>query len=202
MGDAVWRSRLRWRWRGAHVWPAFAAAVVVDGLLLELLPVADDHGPGIVPAVLLAGFLNLFVVAVCAPLAGRWLRGRRPGTPRVVADDQAGTTLLLAGVAVVLALGIAHHPVVRAADRAAAVQAQAARRFVLGQAPHAYAVNVDRLDTWKQGPDLYRTCVPGPDPARSYCVFVNTDQSPPGVTRDPDQRPNATVAGPDNPGRR
>jgi hypothetical protein len=202
MGDAVWRSRLRWRWRGAHVWPAFMAVVVVDAVLLELLPVADDRGPGVVPAVLLAGFLNLFVVAVCAPLAGRWLRGRRPGTPRVVADDQAGTTLLLAGVAVVLVLGIVHHPAVRAADRAAAAQAQAARQFVLGQAPPAYAVNVDRLDSWKQGPDLYRTCVPGPDPTRSYCVFVNTDQSPPGVTRDPDQRPNATVAGPDNPGRK
>ena len=28
---------------------------------------------------------------------------------------------------------------------------------------------------------------------RAFCVFVNTDQSPPGVTRDPDQRPNAAV---------
>jgi hypothetical protein len=35
--------------------------------------------------------------------------------------------------------------------------------------------------------------VAGPDPHRAFCVFVNTDQSPPGVTRDPDQRPNAVV---------
>ena len=42
--------------------------------------------------------------------------------------------------------------------------------------------------------NLYRTCVAGPDPHRAFCVFVNTDQSPPGVTRDPDQRPNAAVA--------
>jgi hypothetical protein len=202
MGDAVWRSRLRWRWRGAHLWPAFAVVLVADAVLLERLPIAGDRGPGIVGALLLAGFLNLIVVAVGAPLAGHWLRRRRPETPRVVADDRAGTALLLAGAAMVLALGIAHHPAVRDASRAAAAQAEQARRFVLSQAPHAYAVNIDRLETQKQGPNLYRTCVPGPDPTRSFCVFVNTDQSPPGVTRDPDQRPNATVSGPDNPGRK
>jgi hypothetical protein len=49
------------------------------------------------------------------------------------------------------------------------------------------------MDTVKQGDDLYRTCVAGNDPDRAFCVFVNTDQSPPGVTRDPDQRTNAAV---------
>ncbi len=49
---------------------------------------------------------------------------------------------------------------------------------------------------WKPGPGLYRTCVPGPDPARSLCVIVKTDQSPPGVTRDTSQEPNRQVAGP------
>jgi hypothetical protein len=202
MGEVLWRSRLRWRWRGATLWPAFAAAVVVDALLLHLLPVVYDEGPDLVPALLLAGFLNLFLVAVGAPLAGRWWRRRRPALPRVVADDRAGTVLLAGVAAMLVVLGVVHRPVVSAARADAAAQARAARRFVMAQAPPEFAANVDRMNTWKQGPDLYRTCAPGPDPRRAFCVIVTTDQSPPGVTRDPDQRPNATVAGPDNPGRK
>jgi len=38
---------------------------------------------------------------------------------------------------------------------------------------------------------MYRTCVPGEDPERPLCLFVETDQSPPGVTRDPERIPNA-----------
>jgi hypothetical protein len=201
MSDALWRSRLRWRMRGAWQWPTFGAALVVDTLLLHFLPIAGDRGPGLFPALLLAGFFNLLVVAVGAPLAGVWLRRRRLTMPKVVADDRAGTALLVAMTGLLLLLGVAHRPAVRAEEDAVAAQARQARAFVLAQAPTRFRRNVDRMDTWKQGPDLYRTCVPGPDPRRDFCVLVTTDQSPPGVTRDPDQRPNATVAGPDNPGR-
>jgi hypothetical protein len=122
--------------------------------------------------------------------------------PKVVADDRAGTALVVALAGLLVVLGIAHRPAVEAEEDAVAAQAAQARAFVLAQAPAPYRANVDRMNTWKQGPDLYRTCVPGPDPERDFCVLVTTDQDPPGVTRDPDQRPNATVAGPDNPGRR
>jgi hypothetical protein len=195
MGEALWRSRLRWRMRGATLWPAFVLAVVVDGVLLDLLPVSGDDGPGLFAAVILAGVLNLIVVAVVAPLAGRWLRSRRRGLPRDVAVDQAGTALLVLGAAVVLGLGLLHRPAVRAAQDDVAAQAAAARRFVLAHAPRDYQANVGRINTWKQGDQLYRTCVPGPDPERAYCVIVRTDRSPPVVTPDPDQRPNATAAG-------
>jgi hypothetical protein len=201
MGEALWRSRLRWRMRGAWQWPTFGAALVVDTLLFARLPVAGDRGPGLVPAFLLAGVLNLVVVAVGAPLAGAWLRRRRRTMPKVVADDRAGTALLVAVAGVLVLLGLAHRPAVSAERDAVAAQARAARRVVLAQAPPGYRANIGRMDTWKQGPGLYRTCVPGPDPRRDFCVLVTTDQDPPGVTRDPDQRPNATVAGPDNPGR-
>src|SRR3954452_12480804 len=177
MGEVLWRSRLRWRWRGATLWPTFAAAMVVDALLLHLLPVVYDEGPDLVPALLLAGFLNLFLVAVGAPLAGRWWRRRRPALPRVVADDRAGTVLLVGVAAGIVVLGVVHRPVVSAARADAAAQARAARRFVLHQAPPEFAANVDRMNTWKQGPDLYRTCTPGPDPRRAFCVIVTTDQS-------------------------
>jgi hypothetical protein len=171
-------------------------------VLLDQLPISGDDGPGLFAAVILAGFANLIVVAVVAPLAGRWLRARRPGTPRVVAADQAGTALLAVVTAAVLALGLAHRPAVRAAHDDLTSQAAWARRFMIGHAPREYAINVDRMDTVKQGANLYRTCVDGSDPRRAFCVFVRTDTSPPTVTRDPDQRPNATFAGTDSAGRR
>ena len=44
MGDEpLWRSRLRWRWRGALLWPAFAVLTLVDALLLGVLPVWLVH---------------------------------------------------------------------------------------------------------------------------------------------------------------
>ena len=184
------------------LWPGFVLAVAVDALLLELLPVQGDDGPDLFAAVILAGFLNLFVVAVAAPLAGLALRRRRRGTPAVVATDQAGT-VLLGAVAVLLAvLGLAHRPAVRAADADLANQATVAREFVLGHAPSQYQANVSRLSTWKQGPDLYRTCVPGSDPRRAFCMIIKTDRSPPSVVPDHDQRPNGTAAGTDGSARR
>jgi hypothetical protein len=193
MGEALWQTRLRWRLRGAMLWPAFMAAVVVEAVLLDRLPVSGDDGPGLFAAVLLAGFANLFVVAVAAPLAGRWLRRRRPGMPPVIATDRAGAVLVAAGCALIVTLGVVHHPSVQAARADLDAQAAAARRFFVSQAPREYQANVHHLDTIKQGDELYRTCVAGSDAHRAFCVFVNTDQSPPGVTRDPDQRPNAAV---------
>ena len=200
-GSSWWLTRLRWRLRGASMWPAFFAAIVVDAALLALLPIAGDGGPGLVAAVLLAGFLNLALVAAGAPLAGRWLRRRRPSLPQVVAGDRAGTALMGALAVTLLVLGLVHRPAVADQDADLRAQAASARRFVLAQAPTVFRANVDRMETVKQGPDLYRTCVPGSDPVRSFCVFVTTDQHPPGVSRDPDQTPNAVYSGPDGPGR-
>lgn len=201
MDDSSWTTRLRWRARGATEWPAFALALVAIAVLLHVLPMTGDGGMDVFPALLLSGFLCLLVVAVAGPLAGAWLRRRRAGMPKVVADDKAATVLLAALVALVALLGVLHRPAVRAAGDAQAAQLAQARHFILANAPPAFHRNVDHLDTWKQAADLYRTCAPGPDPRRAYCVLVNTDQSPPGIVRDPDQRPNGTVAGTDNPGR-
>ncbi len=199
---AVWRSRLRWRLRGAMLWPAFALAVALDTVLLQVLPIAGEGRPDAVGAFLLAVFFNLVTVAVLAPLAGNRLRKRRPGTPKVVADDQAGTVLLALLAVALLALGLVHRPALVAEEDDFEAQSQAVRDYVAASGTAEYRGNVDRADTWRQGPDLFRTCVPGADPRRALCLIVTTDQSPPGVTVDPDQRPNSRVAGPDNPGRR
>ena len=196
MGEALWPRRLRWRLRGATLWPAFALAVVVDGVLLDRLPIAGDDGPALFPAIILAGFANLIVVAVLGPLAGLWLRSRRPQTPRVVASDQAGTALLVVLALAILALGLAHRPAVRAAHDDLEVQAAWARRFVIGHAPREFQAGADHLNTWKQNASLYRTCAPGPDPRRAFCMIVDTSTSPPKVTADRDQRPNSVALPP------
>jgi hypothetical protein len=197
----VWTARLRWRLRGATMWPAFLAALVLDTVLLRLLPIAGDQPPDVFAAALLGGFFNLMAVAVGAPLLGRYLRRRRPSLPKVIADDRAGTALIAAVAAALLAIGIVHHPVLQARARDFGIQAAAARAFVLERAPQRFAVNVDRMDTWMQGPRLYRSCVPGPTRRRAFCVFVDTHVHPPQVIGDHDRSPNSVLAGPDNPGR-
>ena len=204
--ERLWPSRLRWRHRGAWQWPAFALGFVADAIVIHELPFAGEEAPGIVGALLLSGFTNLLVVAVLAPLFGRGLSVSRPELPRFVADDRAGTVLVGALFVVLLVAGLAHRPEVQAAQDDFEVQAAAARRYVAAQAPPAFRASAGRLNTWKQGPELYRTCAPGPAradarPRRWWCVFVRTDRSPPQVTRDPDQQSNAKIAGPDNPGR-
>jgi hypothetical protein len=201
MRERVWWTRLRWRLRGATMWPAFLVALVFDAVLLHWLPISGDVAPDLFAAVLLAFFFNLVAVAVGAPLLGRLVRRRWPGLPKVVADDRAGTALVAATAAVLLGLGLAHRPVVQRQQEAFDTQAAAARTFVLARAPARFRAHVDRMDTWKQGAGLYRTCVPGPNDRRAFCVFVNTRHDPPLVTGDRDQSPNSVLAGPDNPGR-
>jgi hypothetical protein len=201
MRERQWWTRLRWRLRGATMWPAFLLAIVLDAILLRVLPIAGDTAPDVFAAVLLGFFFNLVAVAVGAPLGGRLVRRRWPGLPKVVADDRAGTALIGGVAALLLVIGIVHHPVVRAQARAFDIQAAAAREFVLARAPRRFRANVDRMDTWKQKAGLYRTCVPGPNDRRSFCVFVNTEHEPPLVTGDRDQSPNSVLAGPDNPAR-
>jgi hypothetical protein len=201
MRERVWWTRLRWRLRGATMWPAFVVALVLDAVLLRVLPIAGDTAPDVFAAVLLGFFFNLVAVAVGAPLLGRLVRRRWPGLPKVVADDRAGTALIGALAALLLVLGLAHRPEMQRQERAFDTQAAAARQFVLARAPTRFRAHVDRMDTWKQGPGLYRTCVPGPNDRRSFCVFVNTRHDPPLVTGDRDQSPNSVLAGPDNPAR-
>jgi len=192
----VWARRLRWRLRGAWQAPAFVLFTLLDAAVLQAWPFAGDRGPGIVATLILAGFLNLVVVAVVGPLTGIWLRRRHAGMPAFAARDR-GSVLALAGMCALLAAGgLAHRPAVRGESRELGIQAAAARAYFHLQAPPAYRRNLTRMTTWKAGPHLYRTCLPGPDPAKHLCVYVTTDQSPAGVTRDRSQEPNAVVAGP------
>ena len=61
--DSLWLTRMRWRMRGAWLWPAFIMLTLAEGVALEVLPIAGDGPGGVLPGVLLAGFANLICVA-------------------------------------------------------------------------------------------------------------------------------------------
>jgi len=192
--ERLWMSRLRWRMRGAWMWPAFAALTVVDALLVHVRPISGER-TALIPALLLAGFLNLLAVAVGAPVAGALLRRYRQDLPRVVAQDYAGTALLLAVAAALAAGGAVHRPAVLAQRRDLRTQEAAARAYVLRRAPPVYRAHLGLADTRRIDRHLYRTCVPGDDPMRALCVFVDTTRSPPAVRPDPDRETNQSFAG-------
>jgi hypothetical protein len=196
---AEWRARLRWRLAGAWQWPAFCVLTLVDTVVLSRLPFAGGRST-LIGSLLAAGLLNMIVLAVVPKPAGWLLRRRRPDLPREVAADRAGATGLLALSVVLIVGGVLHRPALRAHDESMAFAAAQARAFAGHRAPKRY-LPLHGQDTWNPGPDVYRSCFEGPDPKRDFCVVVRTDEGNPVVRIDPDQRPNATVAGPDNPGR-
>jgi hypothetical protein len=186
MVESVFWPRLRWRMRGAWQWPTFGALTVADAVLAARLPFHGD-GADAAGAVLLACFFNLLVVAVAAPLAGMLLRRRRPDLPRMIARDYAGTALLgLVTVAFVTG-GLLHRSgrLEEQRDRVAAMAATHA--YVLAQAPQ-FRAGLVAPDLQREEADLYRVCVYRG--ATALCLFVNTGQSPAGVTRDPSRVPN------------
>lgn len=192
MGGERWFwTRLRWRLRGALLWPVFFALIVLDGVLLTLLPPYGDDGPGdLLGGMLLAGFANLFVVAVLAPLAARALRRARPGLPKIIAVDQAGTALLVGLAVLLLGLGVLHRPAVAGQREDEQAVAAALHGYVNASAPE-YTRGLAAADRLRVEPELYRACVPGNDPKRPLCLFIGTDQRPASVTRDRDRAPNS-----------
>jgi hypothetical protein len=191
--EPLWRSRLRWRLKGALLWPAFWVLTLLDAILLGRLPIAGDGGTAFVPALLLAGFFNLIAVAVVAPFAGFALRRWRRDLPRVVAFDHAGTALLLCVTGGLLAGGLIHRDNVRATEHDLIVQRAAALEYMREQAPLEFRRSLPATTTIKMEDELFRTCTPGPDPDRWFCVYVATDTSPPGVTVDQNRESNESL---------
>ncbi len=109
--DGAWLVRMRWRRRGAWLWPAFVAAVIVDALIGHALPPVGDTQK-LFGAALVACFLNLLgIVLLSLPLAAL-LRRRRPDLPWIVARDYGGTAVVLAITAALLSAGLINHSTV------------------------------------------------------------------------------------------
>jgi hypothetical protein len=186
----AWR-RMRWRMRGAWQWPAFFVLTLVDGVVLSRLPFYGQGPGGVLPGVLLAGFVNLLAVAVLAPFVGRLLRRRRPDLPRLVAGNYAGTALVVTVTLAFAAGGVAHRPAAEAGERDRAAVRASVHDFVLTQQP-ALSARLASTDVLQVEPGLYRACVPTGRVRRWLCLFVSTEQAPPGITRDHDESSNDT----------
>jgi len=70
--------------RGAWLWPAFFGLTLLDGVVIWLLPPYEGAPPGLVGGFLLAGFANLLLVALVAPLLGAGLVHR----PAIAAEEE------------------------------------------------------------------------------------------------------------------
>lgn len=169
-----WLHRLRWRRRGAWLWPAFIALTVVDGVVGHLRPPAGD-GESIPAAAIMGLALNLLVVLLLSRPLGMVLRRTRPDLPGVVARNYAGTSVVVAVTLALLSAGFLHHATVmadQAAFRDATIRAQA---WIGARAPAEFRRNVRLTDTYAIQPgSVYRTCVPDARGDRTYCVVVNT----------------------------
>jgi hypothetical protein len=187
--ERVWHRRLRWRVRGAWQWPAFVVLTLVDGILLVVLPPYQGAPENVFPGVLLAGFLNLLAVAVVAPAVGLLVRRRRPDLPRLIASNYAGSWLLLAITVLLVGAGLLHRGAVEAEQAREQAVAGAMHDYVLREEPGLRG-SLDTIDLIRIDRDYYRVCIPGDEPGHSLCLFVTTDQHPPGVTRDTDELPN------------
>jgi hypothetical protein len=185
--------RLRWRLSGAWLWPTFVVATLAEMALLHWLPIAGD-GSGWIASLLLAGSLNVVAVAVLGGLGGRLLRRRRRDLPKVVADDYAGLAALGAVGLAFLVAGLVHRPALNAEHEAFARQSMAVRLWVEANGDDFTRAHVDAADTVQVDRDLYRTCVPGPDPQRRrwLCLIVDTSHQPPRVRRDRSRESNAS----------
>ncbi len=167
-------ARLRWRRRGAWLWPAFVVVTVVDAVIAHSLPVSGES-QSLGGALILAGVVNLIAVLLLSRPLGAVIRHYRTDLPSVVARDYGGRVALGAIAAVTLAAGLAHHSVIvshRNAMQDAITRAQA---WIGARAPAEFRRNVQFVTTFTIEPGhIFRTCVPSDRRDRTYCVIVNT----------------------------
>jgi hypothetical protein len=183
--------RLRWRLRGAQLWPTFVIVTVLEMPLLHWLPLTGER-TRLPAALLLAGCLNIIAVALIGGLGGVALRRRRADLPKVVADNYAGTAALAVVAVAFVGFGIAHRPAIADEHVAFGEQKRAVQRWVQVHGDRFTRAHADRATTLQIDTDLYRTCVPGIDPRRWQCLIVDTAPSPPHVTPDPNHESNAS----------
>lgn len=186
-------GRLRWRLSGAWLWPAFVVVTLLETMLLHWLPIAGE-GSGWIASLLLAGCLNVIAIALLGGLGGRLLRRRRRDLPKVVADDYAGLAALACVALAFLVAGLVHRPELIAENEAFARQSTAIRLWVQANGDDFTRAHVDAADTVQVDRDLYRTCVPRPDPQRRrwLCLIVDTSHQPARVRRDRNRESNAS----------
>jgi hypothetical protein len=195
--ERFWPTRMRWRLRGAWMWPSFIALTLLDGLLLHVLPPVREGIP-IIPGILLATFGNLFLIGAVAPWLARRLWKRReaaapcapPKAQLEVLSDRIGTGLLVASVFGILAAGLAARPLIVVETDQRERGAKALEDFVLAHGGSELRRNLEASDTARLADGYYRSCIPHDDRERWTCYFIDARKKPATLVRDPSQLPN------------
>jgi hypothetical protein len=187
-------ARLRWRQRGAWLWPAFVLLTIFDAALAHALPPTGDS-QSFYGAMATALFLNVLAVLLLSRPLGALLRRRRTDLPALIARDYGGRIALALITCVVILAGVLHHPTVvhdRLAKNDAIVRAQA---FIGARAPAEFRRNVEFVSTFAIEPgQIYRMCVPSDRRPRTYCVVVNTKMPYASSVRFDGYEPNSSFS--------
>jgi hypothetical protein len=209
--EHFWPSRLRWRLRGAWMWPVFVLLTLVEGFVLHKLPPVrfgfSEVGLTLVAGILIATFGNLVLIGAIAPWIARRLVKRSqaaPGPPvseqalREVTTDRVGTALLVVGFFGVLASGLASIPLINGETDDRNQAAKALVGYVEGHAPREIRRNQDRgaVETARLADGYFRSCIPFDDRRRSYCVFIDVNKQPTKVVKDPSAESNSVYRTP------
>jgi hypothetical protein len=192
-----WPARVRWRLRGAWMWPAFVAITLLDGLLLHLLPPVRD-GIDLIPGILIATFANLALIGAVAPWLAKRIWKRRPAAeptapPKAqleVLSDRVGTGLLVAGVFGVIAAGLAARPLVVVETEERERAAEKLYQYVQSHPDDELRRNFEASDTDKLADGYFRSCIPDDDRRRWSCFLLEATEDKATIQRDPSGIPN------------
>lgn len=174
--DAAPITRMRWRLRGAWLWPSFVVLTFADAAVIHDLPLSGTTASW-VSGWLLGAVLSLLAIVTSAAPLGGVIRRLRPDMPKVVARNYAGALVTLAVTLALLAGGLVHQHVI-SSDNFALEDATARAQAYIGEhAPQPFQSDLHRLDTYQvQPPDIYRVCVSDVTGTYHYCVVVNRTQ--------------------------
>jgi hypothetical protein len=168
-------ARLRWRRRGAWMWPAFVVATAADAVIGHLLPPAGASQT-LFGAALLACAFNLLAVLLCSRPLGVAIRRWKPELPKFVAKDYGGTVMLVIVSVALIAVGLAHRSTLDSNQRMLNDAIARAQAFIGDRAPDPFRRNLSVVDTYTiETGHAYRICVMSGDRRRSYCVIVRPD---------------------------
>ena len=192
--DGASLARVRWRRRGAWMWPAFATLTIADAVIGHELPPAGD-GQTIVAAALLGCALNLIGVVVLSWPVGVLIRRRRSDLPMVVARDYGGTLVLVAVTAGLLAVGLAHRATVLAHRDALREATSRAEAWIGDRAPAEFRRSLYTMTVFTiEAGHIYRAYVRSADGSRTYCVVVDDQQPFARSVRPAGSEPNSGLA--------
>jgi hypothetical protein len=166
---------MRWRLRGAWLWPSFVVLTFADAAVIHDLPLAGTSASW-VSGWLLGAVLSLIGIVAFATLGGRVVRWLRPDMPKLVARNYAGALITLAITLGLLAGGLVHQHVINSDNFAVQDATARAEAYIGDHAPQAFQKDLRRLDTVPVAPNIYRTCASDVTRTYYYCVVVNRTQ--------------------------